>query len=301
MTIILFRMTLAFAAFAASMNTGMAASGNDQVYCLDRARDLVTQVARTACRNEIVDKAVADQVRQRRIQRIRGQINQESKLYPNRRRKGSGSGFFVTDAGLLLTNNHVVAKCAALSVQPMAGKPVRAQVIQRDPATDLALLDVTLARTRFSPGPTVAIFRDKPGRMGGGDISVVGYPLHGRVAIKPIFTQGRAIDAWMGDKPKQGRFRIKADIRRGNSGGPVLDINGLVIGVVTAKINTPRVFQKSGRVMRNIGIAVSRQTVLDFLKRHSVDYSSAEGGAPLPADEIFTRARRFMGRVLCWQ
>ena len=48
----------------------------------------------------------------------------------------------------------------------------------------------------------------------------------------------------------------------------MLDLNGLVIGVVTAKVNTPKVFQKTGRVMRNIGIAISRPTVLDFLFQH---------------------------------
>jgi hypothetical protein len=58
----------------------------------------------------------------------------------------------------------------------------------------------------------------------------------------------------------------------------VLDVNGLVIGVVTAKIDTPKVFKKTGRVMRNVGIAISRRTVLDFLKRHGVDYSTRRGG-----------------------
>ena len=76
----------------------------------------------------------------------------------------------------------------------MTGKAVRAEIIQRDGTVDLALLRVRLA----GPAPSVAVFRDSPGRMGGGEISVIGYPLHGRVTIKPIFTKGRAIDAWLG-------------------------------------------------------------------------------------------------------
>ena len=149
---------------------------------------------------------MADQVRRRRIERIRGQINQESKLFPNRRRSGSGTGFFVTPSGSVLTNDHVIAKCSALSVQPMTGKAVRAEIIQRDGTVDLALLRVRLA----GPAPSVAVFRDSPGRMGGGEISVIGYPLHGRVTIKPIFTKGRAIDAWLGGAARpvshQGRY-----------------------------------------------------------------------------------------------
>jgi S1-C subfamily serine protease len=228
--------SLTFAVFTVCSGTLLAASDDGLVYCFDQDRDLVTRVAAVACLGRIVDKSVAEQVRQRRIQRIRGQINQASKLYPNRRRRGSGSGFFVTPAGKLLTNNHVIAKCGAVSVQPRIGQPVRAQVIQRDAATDLALLQVKL-NTATTP---IAVFRNSPDRIGGGTISVVGFPLHGRVAIKPIFITGRAIDAWTGGTSQPARFRIKADIRRGNSGGPVMDVNGLVIGVVTAKINTPQ-------------------------------------------------------------
>jgi S1-C subfamily serine protease len=105
----------------------------------------------------------------------------------------------------------------------------------------------------------------------------------------------------LGGKARPGRFRIKADIRRGNSGGPVLDLNGLVIGVVTAKLNTPKLFQKIGRVMRDIGIVISRRVVLDFLKRHGVHVRTRRGGMPIPSDVIFTRARRFVARVLCWK
>lgn len=289
--------TLIFAVFLAGRGPAMAAPDDGRVYCFDQERDLVTRTAAAACHGKIVDKSIADQARQRRIQKIRSQINQASKLYPNRRRTGSGSGFFVTPDGALLTNHHVIAKCDAVSVQPMSGSPVRAEVIQRDAATDLALLRVKLN----TPSTPVAVFRDSPDRIGGGNISVVGFPLHGRVAIKPIFITGRAIDAWTGGASQPARFRIKADIRRGNSGGPVMDVNGLVIGVVTAKVNTPKMFKSTGRVMRNIGIAISRQTVLDFLKRHNVDYRTRSGGLPIPAGDVFTRARYFVARVLCWK
>ena len=136
------------------------------------------------------------------------------------------------------------------------------------------------------PPHSVAVFRDSPGRIGGGDILVIGFPLHGRIAIQPIFTRGRALDAWTGDSSRTGRFRIKADIRRGNSGGPVLDVNGLVIGVLTAKINTPKMFKKTGRFMRNVGIAISRRIVLEFLKRHGVDYRTRRGGMPSVAADF---------------
>lgn len=179
----------------------------------------------------------------------------------------------------------------------MSGPAVRAKVDLRDAAKDLALLQVDLD-TASTP---IAVFRNSANRIGGGSVSVVGFPLYGRVAIKPIFITGRAIDAWTGDDSRKTRFRIKADIRRGNSGGPVIDVNGLVVGAVTAKINTPKMFQSTSRVMRNIRIAITRKTVLAFLKRRNVEYSARSGGMPIPPAEIFTRARHFVARVLCWK
>jgi S1-C subfamily serine protease len=176
------QMNLALAALIVSMAAGNAVADDGLVNCLDRDRDLVTRSAPSTCRGEIVDQAAADRVRQRRIQRILGQINQDYKLYPNRRRSGSGSGFFVTTDGALLTNDHVIARCKALSVQPMTGNSVRAEIVQRDAATDLALLRVNLSL----PATSVAVFQDSPGRIGGGDISVIWFPLHGRIAIRPI-------------------------------------------------------------------------------------------------------------------
>jgi serine protease Do len=67
-----------------------------------------------------------------------------------------------------------------------------------------------------------------------------------------------------------GRFAIDADIRRGNSGGPVIDDRGYVVGVVSAKVNTPAMFQRTGQVMRDIGLIIRQDRALRFLERFNV-------------------------------
>ena len=85
----------------------------------------------------------------------------------------------------------------------------------------------------------------------GEDIAVVGYPLHGLVAIKPIMVKGHV---YVGSEPPRADlFAMSIDIRRGNSGGPVVDRAGRIVGVVVAKVNTPSVFAAAGQVVRNLG------------------------------------------------
>ena len=119
------------------------------------------------------------------------------------------------------------------------------------------------------------------------------------VAIKPILVTGHV---YVGNGPHpEGRFAMKIDIRRGNSGGPVLDRSGRVIGVVVAKINTPGLYAATGRVVRDMGIGIRQKVALDFFSRHDVDVTMAAGAKELGDTDLFELAHKFIAQIGCWR
>jgi serine protease Do len=149
-----------------------------------------------------------------------------------------GSGFFISQDGYVVTNNHVVEKAAEVQLVTDAGKTLNAKVIGTDPRTDLALLKVTDGGNF----PFVKLGSGKP-RIGDW-VLAVGNPfgLGGTVTAGIVSAQGRDI----GSGPYDDFLQIDAPINRGNSGGPTFNQAGEVIGVNTA------IYSPSGG---NVGIA----------------------------------------------
>jgi len=149
-----------------------------------------------------------------------------------------GSGFFVSQDGYVVTNNHVVDKAAEVQLVTDDGKTLNAKVIGTDPRTDLALLKVTESGNY----PFVQLASGKP-RIGDW-VLAVGNPfgLGGTVTAGIVSAQGRDI----GSGPYDDFLQIDAAVNRGNSGGPTFNQKGEVIGVNTA------IYSPSGG---NVGIA----------------------------------------------
>src|SRR3546814_2134794 len=110
------------------------------------------------------------------------------------------------------------------------------------------------------------------------------------VAIAPVLT---AVDILRREShtPRGPAIIVRGDIRRGNSGGPLLDSGGNVIGVVFAKVDSVNVYQTTGQAVREIGLASPGEVLQTFLKDQGVDYRAAQGGFPQPEDRILAEAR----------
>ncbi|TQI76307.1 serine protease Do [Bosea sp. AK1] len=166
-----------------------------------------------------------------------------------------GSGFFVSQDGYVVTNNHVVENAVEVQLVTDAGKTLDAKVVGTDPRTDLALLKVKDAGNY----PYVQL-ADAKARIGDW-VLAIGNPfgLGGTVTAGIVSAQGRDI----GSGPYDDFIQIDAPINRGNSGGPTFNQNGEVVGVNTA------IYSPSGG---NVGIAFAipastvRQ-VVDSLKK----------------------------------
>ena len=172
-----------------------------------------------------------------------------------------GSGFFITEDGFAVTNNHVVEDADDITVTMDDGEKFDAIVIGTDPRTDLALIKVTdKTRTKF---PFVE-FSDKAPRVGDW-VLAVGNPfgLGGTVTAGIISAQTRDIGSGPYDY-----LQIDAAVNRGNSGGPSFNLDGKVVGVNTA------IFSPSGG---NVGIAFAvpaalvKQVVTELKDEGSVD------------------------------
>jgi len=169
------------------------------------------------------------------------------------------------------------------------GQEGTATVLGADPANDLALL-----RTTVKP-PATAIFRNPVDIGSGGEISVIGYGTRKLPPIKPNLVAG----TFQSPNEAGTRLLMKVAVRPGNSGGPVLDDSGRVIGVVYAQLNTPAVFKKEHKLILDRGFAVSNPVAFRFLERHGVAFQRTAEGKPRPRETIFEEAKPFIARVSC--
>ena len=272
------------------------ALGQPVVNCYDAKHELVSRTMAGRCDGVVVSDQQAAEIRARRVGRVQQaiQYNNRTPLVPDRRLASIGTGFFVTSDGHLVTNNHVIDECAVLTVEATNGESARAELLAADPRFDLAIVRTTL------PPPATAAFRPPAPLAVGARADLVGYPTQGVAPITPFFTKGDVLEL-AGRGPDPARFMIRGDVRGGNSGGPVLDQTGAVIGVIFAETNTPKIYRETGQVVKDIGFAVRNAVVLDFLGRHGVAWRSEAGGASLTRDQVFDAAKPFIARIGCWR
>jgi len=141
--------------------------------------------------------------------------------------QGLGSGFIVSPEGYIVTSHHVVEHAEEISVVLNDGRKLTATLKGTDPKTDLAVLKVTVDE----PLPVVD-FGDSDAARPGDWVLAIGNPfgLGGTVTTGIVSARGRDIQSG----PYDDYLQIDAPINRGNSGGPLFDLNGKVIGVNTA-------------------------------------------------------------------
>jgi S1-C subfamily serine protease len=172
-----------------------------------------------------------------------------------------GTGFFITSDGEILTNNHVVAGCHNLTI--LGGMPV--QIISRDPASDLALV-----KADHKPDQ-VAVFRSGPAPRIGDTVVTFGFPLPGILSSEGNVATG-ILSATTGLQNDIRYVQISAPVQPGNSGGPVFDTSGHIVGVVVAKLDALRIAQFTGDVPQNVNFAVHWSEVRALLDEQGVRY-----------------------------
>ncbi len=181
---------------------------------------------------------------------------QQRRGTPNRRATSLGSGFIIDPAGYVVTNNHVIADADEITVTLADDRRLQARVIGRDAKTDLALLKVE------SDTPLHAVgFGDSRSTRVGDWVVAIGNPfgLGGTVTAGIVSARHRDINSG----PYDDFIQTDASINRGNSGGPMFNLDGEVVGVNTA------IFSPSGGSV-GIGFAIPSnlaKPIIDQLRK----------------------------------
>ncbi|SFD49857.1 DegQ family serine endoprotease [Roseivivax sediminis] len=152
--------------------------------------------------------------------------NPEGNDNPMRRSSALGSGFVISEDGYVVTNNHVIENADEIQVEFFSGRELPAEVVGTDPNTDIALLKVEAD----SPLPFVN-FGDSEEMRVGDWVMAMGNPLGQGFSVSAgiVSASGRALSGSYDDY-----IQTDAAINRGNSGGPLFNMDGDVIGVNTA-------------------------------------------------------------------
>ncbi len=180
----------------------------------------------------------------------------------------AGTGFVVAD-GWLLTNAHVVRGCRKVEV----GEKLAASEVRIDADNDLALVHVA-----DGLGQPLAISAAKP-RLGE-DILALGFPLRSILADSLNVTRGN-VSSLLGLMNDPRYLQISAPVQPGNSGGPLVDLAGRVVGVVTAKLDAVAVADATGDIPQSINFAIRPDAVTAFLHKNDIAFRTADAKARL--------------------
>lgn len=174
----------------------------------------------------------------------------------------TGTGFFLTAKGQIITNAHVVDGCSFARIL-YENKGYDVSLLEIDQHNDLALLQSTITGNKAAP-----IEIDRLPRLGE-PVIVFGYPLSSVLSSKPKITDGIiSSTAGLGDDSRF--FQISAPIQPGNSGGPLLDKFGRVIGITTAKLDDSWAIENTGSIAQNVNFAIKSIVVRTFLDSNNV-------------------------------
>ncbi|MBM84618.1 MAG: serine protease [Rhodospirillaceae bacterium] len=166
------------------------------------------------------------------------------KRRPPRRAQSLGSGFIIDASGIVVTNNHVIAEADEITVRLQDDTEFEAKLLGRDPKTDLALLKIEPGDAKL----TAVTFGDSAKLRVGDWVVAIGNPfgLGGTVTAGIVSARGRDIN----QGPYDDFIQTDASINKGNSGGPLFNLEGEVVGINTA------IFSQTGGSV-GIGFAVA--------------------------------------------
>jgi S1-C subfamily serine protease len=208
----------------------------------------------------------------------------------------TGSGFFISKNNIV-TNNHVVDNCQEITIQ-INNKKIPAHIITKNKNNDLAVLSIGVSADNLTHG--VAKFRFGKKVRVGDDVVVIGYPLGSLLGRGIKATKGN-VSSLSGLSDDITQMQITAPVQSGNSGGPLLDLSGNIVGVVTAKLDALEVNKIANDLPQNVNFSIKSSVVESFLDANDIGYKTRRSINKIEASNIVQEAKKFTVKVYCAQ
>jgi tetratricopeptide (TPR) repeat protein len=209
----------------------------------------------------------------------------------------SGSGVVIGTDGEILTNAHVVEACEKITVKLASGNSETGVLLARDERNDLAVVRPT---GTSNPAASVAVFRERPPVRAGDAIVALGYPLSRVLATEAKVSVGN-VTALAGIADDSSYLQISAPIQPGNSGGPLLDASGHLVGIVTAGLDAVRMAKLVGDIPQNVNFALKAEVARTFLDSKRIGYQTARSDQQLSPADVGDIGRPFTVHIECEQ
>jgi tetratricopeptide (TPR) repeat protein len=253
---------------------------------------------------------LAEENRQRQEQ---AQAEKESTPEEQIPQSGTGSGFFVSKMGHVITNAHVVHNCNRVTIGDNANKQVPAEIINTDRSNDLALLKLSTLEMASAesksliqklgitvvPLASKGLLRDEDVRLGE-KVLVAGYPF-GELFSNTIKVTSGIVSATRGAGDDSGQFQLDAAIQPGNSGGPIYDSSGNIVGVVISQLDKLKMAKAIGTLPELVNFGIKASTVRQFLTSSGLPSKKSERTEEKSTEQLAEIAKNQALMVMCLQ
>ncbi len=193
---------------------------------------------------------------------------------------GTGSGIIITNAGLVLTNHHVIAGCKKFAVITSTGDRVAANLVTSDPKLDVAVLRLSkpFRHPQFQAPPALV----SSGSVKSGEkVFTFGHPLADLLSTEAKYNEG-SVSALSGMRDDRNIMQISVPIQPGNSGGPLANNRGEIVGLIVATVNGGALLRQQDILAQNINFAIKADPILAFLRSKGI----ATDGGVRPTDAV---------------
>ena len=207
--------------------------------------------------------------------------------------KAFGSGVFISADGLFLTAAHVVAGATSLQVVIPQGT-INAKIVQVDRANDVALLkcEGIFVPVQIKPSGGVKL---------GQTVFTLGFPDIQIQGFSPKMTKGE-ISSLLGIQDDPGQWQVSVPVQPGNSGGPLFDEQGNLIGLIESKLNAVVIANATGDVPQNVNYALKSAYLMPMLDPYTAELpkSDASPSAPQKMEDVVSHVTPSIGLVLVY-